>query len=74
MQRKLRLWSCVVNRIQEKTNLNLGSKSFESMAKLKCLGTTLTNPNSVHEEINSKSKTENSCYSLVQNILSLRAV
>jgi hypothetical protein len=34
------------------------------------LGTTLTNQNSIHEEIKSRLKSGNACYNSVQNILS----
>jgi hypothetical protein len=33
-------------------------------------GTTLTNKNCIHEEIKSRSKSENACYHSLQNILS----
>jgi hypothetical protein len=38
--------------------------------EFKCLGTTLTNQNSVQEEIKSRLKSGNDCYHLVQNLLS----
>jgi len=34
------------------------------------LGTTLTNQNSIQEEIKSRSKSGNACYHSVQNLLS----
>jgi hypothetical protein len=74
MRRKLKVWSYVVNRIQEKINLKMGSKSFESVAKFRYLGTALTNQNYVRDEINNRSKTENYCYRVIQNILSFRVV
>ena len=40
------------------------------MEKFKYLGTTLTNQNSIQEEIKSRLKTGNACYHLVQNLLS----
>ena len=42
----------------------LGVKEFEY------LGTTLTNKNSIQEEIKSRLKLGNACYYLVQNLLS----
>jgi len=36
------------------------------------LGTTLTNQNSIAEEINSRSMSGNACYHSVQNVLSSR--
>jgi len=40
--------------------------------KFKYLGTTLTNQNSVAEEIKSRLRSENACYYSVQNLLSSR--
>ena len=40
------------------------------MEEFKYLGTTLTNHNSIREEIKSRMKSENACYHLVQNLLS----
>jgi len=38
--------------------------------KFKYLGTTLTNQNSIQEEIKTRLKLQNTCYYLVQNLLS----
>ena len=43
---------------------------FESVKDFKCLGTTLTNHNSIQEEIKSRLKMENACYHSVQNLTS----
>jgi hypothetical protein len=40
--------------------------------EFKYSGTTLTNQNSIHEEIKSRWKSGNACYHLVQNLLSSR--
>jgi len=40
------------------------------MEKFKCLGMTLTNQSSIHEEMKSRLKPGNICYHLVQNVLS----
>ena len=39
------------------------------MEEFKCLGQTLTNQNSVQEEIRSRLKSGNACYHSVQNLL-----
>ena len=40
------------------------------MEQFKYLGTTLTNQNSIREEINSRLKSGNACYHSVKNFLS----
>jgi hypothetical protein len=44
------------------------NSSFERVEEFRYLLTTLTNQNSVHEEINSISKSGNACYHSVQNL------
>ena len=46
------------------------NSSFERVEEFKCLGTILTNQNSIQEEIKSRLKSGNVCYHSVQNLLS----
>jgi hypothetical protein len=50
--------------------IQIDKSSFERLEELKYFGTTLTNQNSIQEELKSRLKSENVCYNLVQNILS----
>jgi hypothetical protein len=51
-------------------NIKIDNKSFERVEQFKYLGTTLTNRNSIQEEIKSRLKSGNACYHSVQDLLS----
>ena len=51
-------------------SMKTDNSSFGRVEEFKYLGTTLTNQNSIQEEIKSRLKSGNACYHLVQNILS----
>jgi hypothetical protein len=52
--------------------IQIDNSSFERVEELKYLGITLTNQNSVQEEIKSRLNSGNACYHSVQNLLSSR--
>ena len=49
-------------------NMRIDNRSFERVEEFKYLGTTLTNQNSIQEEIKSIFKSGNACYYSVQNL------
>jgi len=51
-------------------SMKTDNSSFERMEQFKYLGTTLTNQNSIQEEIKSRLKSGNACYHSVQNLFS----
>jgi hypothetical protein len=50
-------------------NMKIYNHSFEKMEQFKYLVTTLTNQNSIHEEIKARLMSRNACYHSVQNLL-----
>jgi len=50
-------------------SMKTDNSSIERVEEFRYLGTTLTNKNSIHEEIKSRLKLGNACCHLVQNIL-----
>src|SRR5215469_9292271 len=53
-------------------SMKTDNSSIERVKEFKYLGTTLTNQNSVQEEIKSRLTLGNACYYSVQNLLSSR--
>jgi len=53
-------------------NAMIDNSTFEGVEEFKYLGTTLTNQNSIAEEIKNRLKSGNACYHSVQNHLSSR--
>jgi len=49
-------------------SMKIDNSSFERVEKLKYLGTTLTNQDSIQEEIKSRMKPGKACYHSVQNL------
>ena len=51
-------------------SMNIDNSSIERVEEFKYLGTTLTNQNSIQEEIKNRLKLGNACHYSVQNLLS----
>ena len=58
--------------MQDEFSVRIDNSTFERVEELKYLGTTLTNQNSIAEEIKSTLRSGNACYHSVQNLLSSR--
>jgi hypothetical protein len=56
----------------QRQSIKIGNRFFESVAKIKYLGTTFTDQNCIHEEIKSRLNSGNACYHSVQTLLSSR--
>jgi hypothetical protein len=56
----------------QRQSIKIGNRSFGSVAKLKYLGTRLTDQNCIHEEIKSRLNSGNAYYHSVQSLLSFR--
>jgi len=52
--------------------VRIDNSTFERVEEFIYFGTTLTNQNSIAEEIKSRLRSENACYRLMQNLLSSR--
>ena len=52
--------------------MRIDNSTFERVEEFKYLGTTLTNQNSVQEEIKSRLRSGNACYHAVHSLLSSR--
>jgi hypothetical protein len=61
-----------VSEAGQRQSIKIGNRSFGSAAKFRCLGTTLTDQNCIHEEIKSRLNSGNACYHSVQSLLSSR--
>jgi hypothetical protein len=59
-------------KIGQKHSIKIANRTFEDVAKFKCLGTTLTDQNCMHARIKSRLNLGNACYHSVQSLLSFR--
>jgi hypothetical protein len=53
-------------------NMKIPNRSFDNAAEFRYLGTTVTNQSLIHEKLQSRLNSGNSCYHSVQNLLSSR--
>jgi hypothetical protein len=56
-------------KVGQKHGIKIVNRSFEGVAKLKYLGTTLTGQNCMDEEIKSRLNSGNACYHSVQSLV-----
>jgi hypothetical protein len=56
----------------QKNSIKIANRSFEDVAMIKYLGTTLTDQNHMHQEIKSRLNSGNACYRSVHSLLSSR--
>jgi hypothetical protein len=56
----------------QKDSIKTANRSFEDVAKFRYLGTTLTDQNCMHEEINSRQISGNACCRSVHSLVSSR--
>jgi hypothetical protein len=59
---------------KQNQNIRLANESFESAAKFKYFGTTLTNKNGIDDEVKSRLNLGKACYYSAQNLLSSRLI
>jgi hypothetical protein len=59
-------------KVGQKRSIKIANRSFEGVAKLKYLRTTLRDKNCMQEEIKSRLNSGNACYHSVQSLLSSR--
>jgi hypothetical protein len=56
--------------VGQNRDLYTANRSFENVSQFKYLGTTVTNPNLIQEEIKRRLNSANACYHSVRNLLS----